>query len=336
MIRLELLDDCDEQAWDDLVATFEGGTIFHTLAWMRVIEELKRAEKLPFGIFDGADMVGVLPLFRVRRGPLMILASPLGSVGYGGPLVGRLHHQAVMAQLDGLLKHIRVDYVEFRSTEEWDPTLLFDRNYTVRELQTHVLSLDRDPEELWSSLSRTCRKSVRKARKSDVEIVEATDNSFLDVYYAMSKDTYRKSSRLPPLSLQDHVMVLDTLRPYDRVKVLLARHGEQVIAGIIVLCSRGKIYGWDAAALQSHYGLCPNNLLHWSLIEWGASNGFSEYDMMGANIPSIARFKRSFGGELQSYTYAYKDVTLPAYVGRRLYRWLVPQIRRIKFRLRPV
>jgi hypothetical protein len=142
MIRLELFDDCDEQVWDGLIATFEGGTIFHTLAWMRVVEKLYHAEKLPFGIFDGSDLIGVLPLFRARRGPLTILVSHLGSVGYGGPLVDKSHHKVVIEQLDGLSKQFGADYIEFRSLERLAPATLNDRRYIVQELQTVVLCLN--------------------------------------------------------------------------------------------------------------------------------------------------------------------------------------------------
>jgi CelD/BcsL family acetyltransferase involved in cellulose biosynthesis len=329
MIRLELLDECDEQVWDDLVATFEAGTVFHTLAWMRVIEKLKHAEKLPLAIFDGPNLVGLFPLFRVRRGPLTILASPLGNVGYGGPLVNKSHCAAAIEQLDSLLKRFRADYVEFRSLERWAPVTLADRRYTVRELQTFVLSLRPGSQKLWSNLKQECRTAVRKARKNDVEILEATDKRLLDAYYEMSKDTYGKANRLPPLSRQDYDTVWDVLRPYNRVKVLLAKHEDQVIAGGIFLYFRDKVYYWDGASFRAYYRLCPNNLLHWTLIEWGASNGLAQYDMLGANIPSIARFKKSFGGELRTYTYAYKDITLQAYIGRRLYRRLAPHMRRV-------
>jgi lipid II:glycine glycyltransferase (peptidoglycan interpeptide bridge formation enzyme) len=105
------------------------------------------------------------------------------------------------------------------------------------------------------------------------------------------------------------------------------------VAGGIFLQFCNRVYYWDGASFQAHYRLAANNLLHWHLIEWGASNGMTQYDMLGANITSIASFKQSFGGELRTYTYAYKDTTLLAYIGRRLYLWLVPQIRHVQFRL---
>jgi predicted N-acyltransferase len=335
MIHFKLLDETAEDAWDGVAANSAAGTVFHTWAWMRVIEKLKGAEKLPYGIFHRNELIGVFPLFRVRYGPMTVLASPLGGVGYGGLLVDRARHRAVIEHLDSLLQSLDADYIELRASDTWAQSAWATAQYTVKELQTYVLPLNQDPEEAWSNLKKECRTAVRKARKNDVEIGEATDKGFLDTYFEMVKETFSKSKRPPPLSQQDYGFVWDVLKPYDRIKVLLARHENQVVAGGIFLRFSDKIYYWDGASFPAYYSLNANNLLHWTLIEWGANNGLRQYDMMGANIPGIARFKKSFGGELQSYIYAYKTVTWRADLGRRFYQWIMPKMRRAQAMLRP-
>jgi hypothetical protein len=114
----------------------------------------------------------------------------------------------------------------------------------------------------------------------------------------------------------------------------LAKYEDQVIASAIVLPFQNKLYGWDRVGFRAYYPLNPNNLLDWTLIEWGASNGLMEYDMMGANIPSITLFKLSFGGELRTYIDVHKEATWRACVGRRFYLLLMPHIRRVQFKLR--
>lgn len=333
MIRLELVQDCREEVWDDLVATHKEGTIFHTWAWMQIIEKIKQARKLPVGIYEGATLVGVLPLFRLQRGPWTVLASPLGGVGYGGPLVEAAYWPEMAAQLDDLLRRFAASYIEFRLPYDAPPLALGEHRYTVQALQTIVLSLAPGVQELWRNLKGSCRTSVRRARKEGVQIVEATGKNFLDVYYEMAVDTFGKSGRLPPLSKQDYATAWDILRPHERIKVLLAQHENQTVAGAIFLLFNQKAFYWDGASFRAHYRLSPNNLLHWALIEWAAGNGLQQYDMLGANIPSIARFKKSFGGEYHSYIYAYKDATLPVYVGRQLYHRFSPWIRKVKLRL---
>lgn len=334
MIRFEVLDNSSEQTWDNMVASFEEGTIFHTMAWMQVVEKLYGAEKLPIGIFDGSDLIGVFPLFRTRRGPIKILSSPLGAVGYGGPLVSKALYGAVIEQMDSLLKRLRIGYIDFRSLAPLSTTMLADNHYSTQKLKTIILPLDQKPPQLWNNLKGECRTAIRKARKSNVQIVEAADKNFLDVYCEMTRDTYKKSNRLPPLSRSDYSIVWGLLEPYDRIKVMLAKHDDQVVAGGIFFHFNDRLYYWDGASFRAYYQLNANNLLHWTLIEWGANNGVAQYDMLGANIPGIARFKLSFGGDLRTYTYAYKDATLPTYIGRRLYQLLIPQIRRLQYRFR--
>jgi hypothetical protein len=329
MITLELLDHSQEKTWDDMVASFNNGTVFHTWAWMQVIEKLRRAEKLPFGIFEGGKLIGIFPLFRQRRGPFTVLASPLGGVGYGGPLIGKEHYETVFEQLDNLLKRFDADYIEFRSLEPIAPDLLADKHYTVENPQTYVLALNKSTQELWVNLDPNCRGSIRKAQKSNVEVVEITDKEFIEIFYEMSQETYAKSKRPPPFTKEDYHIIWDILRPHNRLRVWLAKREGQVVAGAIRLCFNNKLYGWEHVAFPAHYSLRANNLLDWSIIEWGACNGMTQIDVMGANIPSIAQYKKSFGSKLRTYTYASKDTTWLAHLGRQLYLRLMPQFHRL-------
>ena len=113
--------------------------------------------------------------------------------------------------------------------------------------------------------------------------------------------------------------------------VLLASVNEQTIAGAFFLHFADKIYFWDGVALPDHYKLNASNLLQWSIIEWAANNGYRHYDMLGANIPSIARFKLSFGGELTPYIYVYRDLTSKSYLTRKLYGWVMPHIGKARY-----
>ncbi len=172
---------------------------------------------------------------------------------------------------------------------------------------------------------------MRRARKKEVVIREAQDKSYLDAYYDMALDTYAKSNRLPPVSRQEYEMVWDRLHPRGMLKVLLATHQEQILAGVTLLQFGGRIYYWDGAAYRRFYQFNANNLLHWTAIEEAAAEGMTAYDMLGANIPSIARFKKSFGGDLVPYTLARKDLSQRAQLGRQLYFWVAPRMRRAQF-----
>lgn len=335
VLELRRLADSEAQSWDQAVARFAGGTVFHTYDWMTTVGRLFGVEKLPLGVFQDGRMVGVFPAFRARKGILRVLASPLGgwATYYGGPLVDAPLQNAVLTAFDVLLRQGRVDYTEIRYPHLSAVQALGERGYHVEEKHTYVLALDRPHDQLWKGMKSTCRRAVRKAQRSRVEVVEPDQKDFLKDYYELSKDTYRKSNRLPPLSARQLEIVWATLKEKNRVKVLLARHGGRMIAGAIFLLFEDKIYYWDGAACRNGLSMRPNNLIHWTLIEWAASQGYRTYDMLGANIPSIARFKQTFGCGLRPFCYAYKSLSWRAALGRALYRKTMPSLRAWRRRL---
>lgn len=334
VLELRRLADSEAQGWNQTVARFAGGTVYHTYDWMTMVERLFGVQKLPLGVFQDSQMVGVFPAFRARKGFLRVLASPLGgwATYYGGPLVDVSLQNAVLTAFDVLLHQGRIDYTEIRYPHVSAVQTLSKRGYHVEEKHTYVLALDRPVDQLWKGLNSACRRAVRKARRSGVEVIEPDQKDFLEDYYELARDTYRKSNRLPPLSARQLGIVWDTLKDKNRVKVLLARQAGRTIAGAIFLLFEDQVYYWDGAACRAGLPMRPNNLIHWTLIEWAASHGYRIYDMLGANIPSIARFKQTFGCQLQPFCYAYKSLSRRATLGRALYRKVMPSLRAWRYR----
>lgn len=90
------------------------------------------------------------------------------------------------------------------------------------------------------------------------------------------------------------------------------------------------MYFLDGASLREYQKLRANNLIQWHIISWAASNGLRTYDMVGANIPSIARFKRGFGGIEVQYPYFQMARGFLGKIGYRLYQRYRPVLKRLE------
>lgn len=330
MLRLEPWDNAATTRWDEIAATFPEGTAYHSWAWMEAIARIRDATMMPFGIWNGTDLAGVLPAFRVNHGPFSVISSCPGGTGYGGPLVRERYLAAFLAQLDRLMHTLQADYVEFHSLQALPREALRERHFVTEELQTLVIPLESGPDELWARLDRGCRRAIQKALKSGIEVNEAEDDSFLDAYWEMSQETWGRSGRPPVYSRADLQTAWDVLRPHGQIRAFVARLDGRAIAALFVLCFNGQIYGWDRAGFREYYSLGPNNLIDWSVIEWGARQGMHSLDMMGANTSSFTQYKASFGGELRTYIAAAKDVTRIGRIARPLYLKLKPWLRRLQ------
>ncbi|MCX8072423.1 MAG: GNAT family N-acetyltransferase [Candidatus Binatia bacterium] len=114
------------------------------------------------------------------------------------------------------------------------------------------------------------------------------------------------------------------LRSGKLAKVFVARHQGKLLAGGIFPFDQHTIYYLDGASAVEVQALRPNNLLHWEVIQWAAEHGIRIYDMVGAGIAGVARFKRTFGPKEVPYTYSWRALAPWARAARHTYAFLAP------------
>ena len=91
----------------------------------------------------------------------------------------------------------------------------------------------------------------------------------------------------------------------------------EFVAGAILFYDRRTLYCHSFAANAKGRKLQAADLLQWTIMNWGKERGFLSYDLMGANIPRIAHFKRSLGAsEIYYDTVAFSRNPLLARLGR--------------------
>jgi lipid II:glycine glycyltransferase (peptidoglycan interpeptide bridge formation enzyme) len=328
MIKLKIIEGQEPKEWNEIVKESSYGTIFHTLEWMGILEKTYKVKKLPIGIYEKDELIGIFPAFLQRKGILKLITSPLreAATPYGGPLIKETLLKEVTLAFDRFTKNVGYADVTFSPKLNLNSEILRSSNYEERF--TYILNLDRNVDDIWKNLNKKCRNMIRKAEKSNVKIIEGDKKECLEEYYKTVEDTYKKSNMKPPISMKYYQMVFDVLYQKKQLKVLFAEYDGKVVAGAIFPYFDNRIYYWDGASYQEYNKVAPNNLIQWHLIEWAVENGFKVYDMIGANIPSIAKFKASFGGDMVKYFYVYKFNSMLAKYGRSAYVWWRKSIRK--------
>lgn len=126
-------------------------------------------------------------------------------------------------------------------------------------------------------------------------------------------------------------LIASKLASASLAKVFVARHeGRVLAAGIFPFDSR-TVYYLDGVSYSDAQTLRPNNLLHWEVIRWASVAGLEHYDMVGAGVAGVARFKRTFGPREVPYTYCYRSLRFWASLARRAYALLAPAGRAIRY-----
>lgn len=312
------LEQCPDD-WDALIRDYDTRTLFHETAWLEHIQSIHpRGNLVWFAIRADGTAVGYLCALRIRKAFLRIYGSPLGGTGtnYMGPLVNAGTDQTALA---GALRRLVLGtpFAHFEFANDWlQPDSMQSAGFEVHHGVTHMLDLPSDEDEAWGQLKSTCRNRIRKGEKNRLQVEVAEDLSLADEYFDQFTEVYAKQGMVTPFGRERPRSLLEHLLPAGRILPLRVTHDGEVVATGLFPFDEKCIYFWGAASWLRHHKLCPNELLHWSVIRHAISKGIPKYNMCGGTNP----FKDKFGGADVPYIH-YSLSSLPMMKhARRLYR----------------
>lgn len=261
------------------------------------------------------------------RTPFGVLYVPKGPVlDYQNPAL----FSRALAELEIIARKRRAIFIkvdpDLRTTQP-AAAVLSKRGWRVsnEQIQFHntvTLDLDRTEAEILAAMKPKWRYNLRLAEKKGVR-VEFGDEGTLETFYAMYAETSARDGFMIR-SLGYYRDVWETMLRAGQAKILLARVGEEPVAGIILFLFGKRAWYFYGASRSTHRDLMPNHLLQWEAIRFAQAQGCTEYDFWGApdvldesaSMYGVYKFKMGFGGEFVERIPAHDFV-----VNRPLY-WL--------------
>jgi len=295
-------EDVNKKEWTTFVANYPGGTVFQTREMYEVYKRAKRHTPLLLVVVDNASKVLAGLLAVVVWEPKLKLFSSRAIIK-GGPMwVNERALKLLMWDYNKWASKHAI-YSDIRNVFD-SPELNASLSDWKFEAELNFISdLGVGKEELWCQLTKARRNGVTKAQRTGVTVREASRED-LDVIYELFAHTY-KHAKMPLADISFFELLFDVLVSARLAKFWLAEKDDKQIAVMFVLTHRGLIYDWYAGADGKYLKFCPNDLLAWNAIEWGAQNGFEVFDFGGAGDPNepygVREFKKQFGGELVNY-----------------------------------
>ena len=299
--------------WNRVVDESSNGLPFHLYEWLEVLSETQRLTLKRYGLYTGPSfqqLVGVMPLLVGKLGPFRVAGSPfvVEDTPYMGPVIAE--HlmpdalKAVQATADGKKAMFLRVLLPYMPSEDACRNLT-EFKFTCGVKHTHILNLLKGVPALWNNMEGRCRTAVRRAEKSGVEIVRvdsmSENRSEIESYYRLVEDVYGRQGRKPPNPPELYHRLWEKFHAQGVISLLMARMHGSDIAGVLLAHYKNRVYYLDGASDRIFAKLCPTNLLLWKAIEWAASEGYREFDFVGSDIPRLANFKASFGGEITEY-----------------------------------
>ena len=335
--------------WDRFVEAAPGGTYQQTSMWARVKAEAGwRPARIT--VRSHGEIVAGCQLLTRR-------VARVGAVGYApyGPLTASPvtastdpgTPEAVLDAVRWLVRHDRLLYFKLQpppDTGDMDCALRA-RGFVPASLNpaprmTVRVDLRRPPEVILAGMRSRTRTYIRQAPRRGV-IVRTGGEADLPGFLELIEATCRRKGLRPyPLGYYQAIW-----RSFPgRTHLLLAEHRGEVLAGTLLLAFGGtvsyKMGGWSG----EHREVRPNELLHWTGMQWARDLGCRYYDLEGIDpavgeailggcdhrtldMPGIVHFKLGLGGEVTRFPGCYD------YAGPPLLRvalpWVAPRAERL-------
>jgi len=287
-VTVEVIQDLPD--WQDYLRGHAEATVYHSPLWGRVMRDAYKAAPYYLTARRDGRTVGVLQLVRQKS---MLFGTHLCSLPYfdaSGILADdESARAALLRQAADLRKETGAAHAEIREMAE--PT----EGLPVRtDKVTMWLEIPPGRDAMWKQLKGKVRNEVRKAEKSDLEVIEG-GAELVDEFHVVYARRMRDLGS-PPHGRRFFRLAAEAFANETRLWVL--RHeGRAVAASFTLTDSRGFRVPWSAADARFRK-LEANRLLYWHMLARAADDEAKIFDFGRSSQDSgTYEFKEEWGAE---------------------------------------
>jgi CelD/BcsL family acetyltransferase involved in cellulose biosynthesis len=311
MLRTSVLGGPDCMAeicadWQDLAKNSPTATPFQSWEWQNTWLSFYRRTKKPHlvAIYEGSDLVGLMPLTRTGGPWRTIRAMGSGPSDYLHPLA-RLGYEASVAAVvaDQLRELAKVDLIDLHQVRETQPLVEhFNPKMPIEQATCLLLDLPPTYDEYLATLSKSLRYDVRRLEKSLFkegkavveQVTEGQIGTGLDILFEQHKLRWRKRG-LPGAFIGraqafHHAWGRLAIREGWLWLSILKLEGEP-IGAIYAMRMGNTCYFYQAGFDPSKGSISPGTLLVAATIRRAIEEGLEQFDFMRGDEPYKRRWK---------------------------------------------
>ncbi len=301
--EVEIMDDW--KTWDQFVKDSPGGTVFSTSAWLSAARKSTGGDIVIYGCYKKGNLIAGCSGLRTKKARLDRFTTPI-LTPYGGFIYA--HIPAIRAAkveaerqkaTAGIITRLESDFdyiLLSHSPDIEDIREFIWRDWQILVKYTYRIDLS-EADKLWSAFENRTNTVIRKAQKNCFSIHQKDD---LNLFICQYKMIYEKR-RLQPVPDR----IVDVFHRAAQESGLCSMYTAEEPSGatvstVVFVQGFETLYAWIAGADPEYNSSGATSLLYSEVFKEMSSQCHS-FDFVGANIPSIAKFKRGFGGVLTPY-----------------------------------
>lgn len=319
---IEIVDTFEDHLrWDAFVEGDPSGHFFQSWTWGEMQRGLSARPRRIAALVNG-EIRGVVQMLIFEGATRRFAVVPRG------PVADPDDEAVVRALTGATLEAGRVEgtfLVRIEPQWEWNAAHVelmqacgfVSAKQWIMPRRTLLVDLRPSLDEVWAGFKSNTRNRVRLAEKLGVEVRVGGDDDIVVFENLFEEMTLRHGLRRA--ARETFGLAARAFAGTDMMRLYLARGRDEGVdvSGIIAfIFGRTATYLWGASSdAESARKLNPNQLLHWTAMQWAKSRGCETYDTFGipdhdvdvleaeygkqtGGMWSLYRFKRGFGGRV--------------------------------------
>ena len=312
-IKIKIAGEEHKDEWDKMVESSPHGTIFHTWEWLKIAEKHTGYKLYPLMGLNDTENVAIFPIFYKKNLFIRSVFSPppKAAIPYLGPVFSK-YNELKQNKREGLFFDFQKEVENFIKSKlkphytfiSTSPSLIETRpfawsGYQVEPKYNYTIDLLKGDEKIFMEFTKNLRQSIKHSENGGV-LVEKGGEKELRIIYGMLAENYRKQNRKLPISLEYVLDIYNAFYPVH-MSIFVAKYVGKIVGGMVDVHYKTKAYGWIGNTKNANIEYDVNELIQWKAIQGSCANGFTEYEIIGANTPRLSQFKTKFNPKLSIY-----------------------------------
>jgi len=276
------------------------------------MQEVYGFRPLHIAVVEGANIVGVLPLFQVPGlAGKKIVNIPFGF--YADPLVANPSTLAFL--IDHLKNYFKAENftgVQIKTEEQWPENNFYKTQPNVISRLELAPSYEEVEVKFKKRFKQSLKQYAREAQESGMVLREMKDEKDLRVFYQLLSSVYKDRffSLCQPYSF--YRALWQEFKETGEVKFLIAEKDGKIIGGTVWLFwNQEAYYAWGASS-KTDKEMKGLSLLLVEMIKKAVREGYKtvNFGISGASMEGLIFFKERWGAQtLPIYCYQLTDAS---------------------------
>lgn len=308
MKLISSVDEINRTDWSRLVNESDTASFFQTPECFEFFQSLSFLEPFIVGYEIGNSLKAVVSGYVIAEDSLLKRRVSKRAIIHGGPVLGK---DITLEELNLLLIELRkyldqqdIIYAEIRNYNDFSKYKMTFEDAGFKYFQHynfHVKLIDKNTN--LQMLSKTKRRQLNLAGSNDVSWELSNEKDDLIQFYSILSKLYKHQLSLPlyPFEFFEKILTHAWCLLF-----VIKKDGKLIGGNLCVKLNDQILYEWFVCGQdRATENTFPSLMATWAVIEYGTTNSFKMFDMMGAGSPKsnsgVRNFKSKFGGELVEY-----------------------------------